>query len=154
MQVTKCTRRAIVVAFVCLLVAGSGVGTGAQTDTNSVSGDSKTATADTAANGLHVEFVNCSAVRVNGSADRVAVGTTWYAPDGVATSYFEYGPVNDTTLVTPPNQGETGTAVAYVTVYDDERATPVLTRQHPATTSCEDHIDPDDASTDQTNTSD
>ncbi|WP_049971525.1 hypothetical protein [Haladaptatus cibarius] len=145
MQVTTDTRRVIVVAFVCLLVAESGVGTGAQTDTNSVNGDSRTATADTAATDLHVEFVNCSAVRINGSAERVAVGTTWYAPDGVATSYFEYGPVNDTTLVTPPNQGETGTAVAYVTVYDDERATPVLSRQHPATTACEERIGSDDA---------
>ncbi|GAA0246407.1 hypothetical protein ACFFQF_05440 [Haladaptatus pallidirubidus] len=144
MHATKYAQRAVVVALVCLLVTGSGVGTGARTDASNASDGS--VTADTATTDLHVEFVNCSAVRVNGSAERVTVGTTWYAPDGVATSYFEYGPVNGTTLVAPPNQGETGTAVAYVAVYDDKRATPVLNRQHPAATTCQERIGPNNAS--------
>lgn len=140
-------QQAVAVVVVCLLVTGSGVVTDVEgahsTDENRKTVGHATANSDATSNDLQVAFVNCSAVSVRGSAERVAVGTTWYAPDGVATSYFEYGPVNGTTPVLPPNQGETGTVVTSVKVYDGEQATPILSRQHPNATACQQGIDPE-----------
>ncbi|WP_266075363.1 hypothetical protein [Haladaptatus caseinilyticus] len=148
MHVVNNARRAAAVVVVCLLVAGSGVvtdvkGGHATPETNAPTDTIEHSSAPdrTAGEDLRVEFDNCSAVSVYGSAERVAVGTTWFASDGVATSYFEYGPVNGTTDVTPPNQGKAGTLVTYVRVYDDHQATPVLSRRHPNATACHRRID-------------
>ncbi|WP_435151843.1 hypothetical protein [Haladaptatus sp. DFWS20] len=140
-------RQAVAVVVVCLLVTGSGVVVDVKgahaSDKNRETVGHATASSGVTSDDLQVAFVNCSAVSVRGSAERVAVGTTWYAPDGVATSHFEYGPVSGTTPVLPPNQGETGTVVTSVKVYDDGQETPILSRQHPNATACQQGIDPE-----------
>ncbi|EFW91860.1 hypothetical protein ZOD2009_10295 [Haladaptatus paucihalophilus DX253] len=149
MQTEK--RRVLAVAIACLCIVGSGgvVATthghptdGHRTGTMTHEQRAKTTTHDgvgthdersgteTSNETVQVEFVNNSTVVIHGAAERVGIGTTWYAPDGVATSYFEYGPLNGTTRIAVPVQGS-GTTITYVTVYDDERATPMLTKQRP-----------------------
>jgi hypothetical protein len=122
-------RRVLVTAVICLCIAGSGgvVGT-----THGHATHEQRSTTNATHDAIRVEFVNDSTVVVHGTAEIVGVGTAWTAPDGAATSYFEYGPLNGTTRIAVPRQG-TGTTITYVTVYDDAHATPVLTRQHAAT---------------------
>ena len=127
MQTKK--RRVLVTAVICLCIAGS---SGVVGTTHGHATHEQRHATNATHDAIRVEFVNDSTAVVYGTAERVGVGTAWNAPDGAATSYFQYGPVNGTTRIAVPRQG-IDTTITYVTVYDDTHATPVLTRQHGAT---------------------
>ncbi len=119
----------LTLAVVCLLIAGSGGVTATKYDQPSRSQPTIT-THQT----VRVEFANDSTVVIHGSAERVGIGTTWNAPDGAATSYFESGPVNGTTRLDVPKEGKQ-TAITYVTVYSGGNMTPILTVENPTRAS-------------------
>ncbi len=122
-------RHILTLAIVCLLIAGSG--SVAATKYDQPSRDQPTITTHET---VRVEFANDSTVMIHGNATRVGIGTTWSAPDGAATSYFEYGPMNGTTRLDVPKQGNR-TAISYVTVYSSGNGSPILTVQNPAPTA-------------------
>jgi len=123
-------RHTLTFAIVCLIIVGSGGVAAAKYD--QPSRDQPTITTHQT---VRVEFANDSTVVIHGPAKRVGIGTTWNAPDGAATSYFEYGPMNGTTHLDVPKQGKR-TAITSVTVYSRGSTTPILTVQnsHPSAT--------------------
>ena len=139
-------RRRIIAVACVLALLGSGVG-GAMafqsTETKKSSHGSTLASVGAAqsADGA-VEFINCTAVRITGDYEVARLETYYYAEDGFATSRYDVGPVNDTTVVDLSTGGEGvngRSGIDGVTLYRNEsdQPEPTVRKDSPYTESCD-----------------
>ncbi|GAA0227464.1 hypothetical protein [Haladaptatus pallidirubidus] len=102
-----------------------------------------------------IEFLACDRARVTGEFERIAISTTWYAPDGVATSYNEIGPVSGQTEINESNVGDVagvaGFAITEISAFESNAVDPTISKRPPNLDACLQEIRPDDG-TETTNT--
>ncbi|WP_134670891.1 PKD domain-containing protein [Halorussus marinus] len=79
-----------------------------------------------------IEYLNESAVRINGDFETVYVHAPFYATDGAGADDLDLGPVSGTTVLEAPDSGQWGPVIREVSVYDGDRTgDAVATRQNP-----------------------
>jgi hypothetical protein len=87
-----------------------------------------------------IEFLDCDRARVTGAFERVAISTTWYASDGLATSYSEIGPVSGRTRIDETNVGDVagvaGFAITDIAAFESGAAEPTISKRHPNLNAC------------------
>ncbi|WP_231185256.1 hypothetical protein [Haladaptatus sp. DYF46] len=86
-----------------------------------------------------IEFQGCERAVVTGDFERVTINTSWYASDGLATSYNEIGPVSGRTQIDRSNVGdvgESGFVIVTVAAYESGSAEPTISKRNPNTEAC------------------
>ncbi len=87
-----------------------------------------------------IEFLDCDRARVTGEFERVAISTTWYASDGVATSYNEIGPVSGRTRIDESNVGDVadvaGLTITDIAAFESDAAEPTISKRNPNSKAC------------------
>ncbi len=87
-----------------------------------------------------IEYLDCDRARVTGEFERVAISTTWYASDGVATSYNEIGPVDGRTRIDESNVGDVGGVAGFVitsvAAFESGATEPTMSKRNPETEAC------------------
>ncbi|WP_144239995.1 hypothetical protein [Haladaptatus cibarius] len=95
-----------------------------------------------------IEFLACDRARVTGEFERIAISTTWYASDGVATSYNEIGPVSGRTEIDESNVGDVagvaGFAITEISAFEANATEPTISKRPPNLDACLQEIRPDD----------
>ncbi|RBI60031.1 hypothetical protein DMJ13_20320 [halophilic archaeon] len=93
-----------------------------------------------------IEFLACDSARVTGAFERVTIDTTWYAPDGVATSHNEIGPVSGRTRINESNVGDvagvSGFVITNVAAFKQGAGEPTLSKRNPNMNRCLGQIRP------------
>ncbi len=92
-----------------------------------------------------IEFLDCDRAVVTGEFERVAISTSWYAPDGIATSYNQIGPVSGRTTIDRSNVGdigESGFVISEISAYESGSAEPTLSERPSNFDACLDGIRP------------
>ncbi|WP_227353649.1 hypothetical protein [Haladaptatus salinisoli] len=97
-----------------------------------------------------IEFLDCDRARVTGAFERVAISTTWYASDGVATSYNEIGPVSGRTRIDESNVGDvagvSGFVITDVAAFESGAAEPTISKRNPNLKACLRRVRPEKVS--------
>lgn len=107
-------------------------------------GTTDTETAEESDDERRIEVVNCSAVRVTGDFERVAVDSSFYAADGAATNTQEFGPVEGTTVIDlAPGDGIAGESIDHVAAYESEAGSVTLEQENPNQERCWSAIQPE-----------
>ncbi|SIR30758.1 hypothetical protein SAMN05421858_2191 [Haladaptatus litoreus] len=98
--------------------------------------------------GSRIEFFACDRARVTGEFERITISTTWYAPDGLATSYNEIGPVSGQTEIDESNVGDVagvaGFAITEISAFEANATEPTISKRPPNLDTCLQEVRPDD----------
>ncbi|WP_266078491.1 hypothetical protein [Haladaptatus caseinilyticus] len=103
-----------------------------------------------------IEFLACDRARVTGSFERITTSSSWYTPEGIATSYNEIGPVRGRTMIDESNVGDVDGAAGFVitdvSAYESGAARPTISKRQPNTNACDQAIRSTQQSTTETTT--
>ncbi|WP_435155132.1 hypothetical protein [Haladaptatus sp. DFWS20] len=103
-----------------------------------------------------IEFLACDRARVTGSFERITISSSWYTPEGIATSYNEIGPVRGRTIIDESNVGDVDSAAGFVitniSAYELGAVRPAISKRQPNMNACDQAIRPTQQPTTETTT--
>ncbi len=71
-----------------------------------------------------IEYINATAVRIDGDFETVFVDSTFFDSSGVGTSNYDLGPVSGTTVVNAREEGVWGPVISHVAVHEGDLDSP------------------------------